>query len=608
MIIKHNITALNTQRQLNYAVNKQSKSMMKLSSGLRINSASDDAAGLAISEKMRAQIKGLTQASRNIQDSISLIQTGEGGLQEIHSLLQRGRELMVQAANDTNAESDLEAIQSEVSQLLEEIDHIAATTEFNGISLLGGQVVVPPPAPGSFGGWPGAPTQTVQSKELDPNLSLKEKIATVMRWSMLEQSENRIQEFYGLGNDPNQEKINMNVSFVNEPGQSYLAYVSYYVNNSTQQGYNLSLVVNEAYFNEIGWPDGGSYPMYLDRTIAHELTHAMMATSMRFGEMPKWFKEGTAEFIEGGDERLLADLSYHGVNGIINAFGNGTDSSWKGKSLDYSAGYLATRYLHEQLKLDGNGGIKSFMQALSGPSQPSMDIAIANASNGKYANMQAFYTDFKTNGGAYLQQLIDDGKLSNHDVGAIGGEDADNGELLNARDVIKDVYNPLDQPLDRFNLIWPSGMEIVSGEYTANSAFTTLNQMPIFRTIVFQTGANAGQTVELDLISADITTLGLRGLSATTDANSGISAFDRAIQSVSSHRSYFGAMQNRLEHAFELNENYNEQITSAESRIRDVDVAKEYMEMTKQQILLQASQTILTHAHQQPEGILQLLR
>ena len=136
MRINHNIAALNTYRQLGNANNAQSASMEKLSSGQRINKAGDDAAGLAISEKMRAQVRGLDQASANAQDGISLIQTAEGALNETHSILQRMRELTVQASNDTNTADDRASIQLEVDELITEIDRISTETKFNGESLL----------------------------------------------------------------------------------------------------------------------------------------------------------------------------------------------------------------------------------------------------------------------------------------------------------------------------------------------------------------------------------------------------------------------------------------------------------------------------------------
>jgi len=138
MRINHNISALNTYRQLSFNNTQTAKNLEKLSSGYRINRAGDDAAGLAISEKMRGQIRGLEMASKNAQDGISLIQTAEGALNETHSILQRMRELAVQSANDTNTNTDRAELQKEVDQLIEEIDRIANTTQFNTKNLLDG--------------------------------------------------------------------------------------------------------------------------------------------------------------------------------------------------------------------------------------------------------------------------------------------------------------------------------------------------------------------------------------------------------------------------------------------------------------------------------------
>ena len=140
MIINHNLTAMNANRQLAINTGNQSKSIEKLSSGLRINKAGDDAAGLSISEKMRGQIRGLDQASRNAQDGISMIQTAEGALNETHDILQRMRELATQASNDTNVSADRTAIQSELTQLTSEVDRIASTTQFNTKNLLDGSL------------------------------------------------------------------------------------------------------------------------------------------------------------------------------------------------------------------------------------------------------------------------------------------------------------------------------------------------------------------------------------------------------------------------------------------------------------------------------------
>ena len=138
MVVQHNLTAMNTNRQLSITTNAQAKSTEKLSSGYRINRAGDDAAGLTISEKMRSQVRGLNKASSNAQDGVSLIQTAEGALNEAHSILQRMNELSTQAANDTNTSSDRTAIQQEIDALTSELDRIASTTQFNTMNLLDG--------------------------------------------------------------------------------------------------------------------------------------------------------------------------------------------------------------------------------------------------------------------------------------------------------------------------------------------------------------------------------------------------------------------------------------------------------------------------------------
>jgi len=138
MVVQHNLTAMNANRQLGITTGNQAKATEKLSSGFRINRAGDDAAGLTISEKMRSQIKGLNKASSNAEDGISAIQTAEGALNEAHSILQRMNELATQAANDTNTSADRNAIQKELTALTEEIDRIKDTTQFNTMNLLNG--------------------------------------------------------------------------------------------------------------------------------------------------------------------------------------------------------------------------------------------------------------------------------------------------------------------------------------------------------------------------------------------------------------------------------------------------------------------------------------
>lgn len=143
MVVAHNLMAMNSQRQLSIVSGSVSKKAEKLSSGYKINRAADDAAGLSISEKMRKQIRGLTKATENAEDGISMVQTADGALNEVHDMLQRMNELCVQAANGTNSISDRQNIQDEVSQLITEIDRVAETTKFNETNLLDGSIAKP---------------------------------------------------------------------------------------------------------------------------------------------------------------------------------------------------------------------------------------------------------------------------------------------------------------------------------------------------------------------------------------------------------------------------------------------------------------------------------
>ncbi len=167
MVVQHNMQAANASRVLNVTANAQAKSTEKLSSGYRINRAADDAAGLSISEKMRKQIRGLDRASTNAQDGVSAVQTAEGALNEVHSMLQRVNELAVQAANGTNASKDIQAISDEVTALKQEMQRIASTTDFNGKKMLAGSSV------GIFVGYTTATANTINisGKQLASNVS-----------------------------------------------------------------------------------------------------------------------------------------------------------------------------------------------------------------------------------------------------------------------------------------------------------------------------------------------------------------------------------------------------------------------------------------------------
>lgn len=379
MRINHNIAALNTFRQLSINNTNTGKSLEKLSSGLRINRAGDDAAGLAISEKMRSQIRGLNQAERNSQDGISLIQTAEGALSETQSILQRMRELTVQANNGTNTTADLEKIQTEISELVQEINGIGDRTEFNKQKLLDGTL--------------GAKTA-------------------------------------GVGSD----------------------------------------------------------------------------------------------LLEGTGALRIADVTGAKI---------GTDYQ-----------VVATANSLTVTSADGN---------------LSQTIEITDT------------TDVEVGDTYFFDALGITLKAQSTNISTVGGTPA-NGQF--------DVT--------------ASGISFQIGANTNQSLAISINNM--------RSDQLGSGTVKMNQI--DVTKFSTGGLSF----NDQLSAIDEAISKVSEERSKLGAYQNRLEHTINNLATSAENLTAAESRVRDVDMAKEMMEFTKNNILNQAATAMLAQANQQPQGVLQLLR
>ncbi|WP_186580815.1 flagellinolysin [Aquibacillus kalidii] len=603
MIIKHNIPSLNTYRQLSKNQSQLVKSMEKLSSGLKINRAGDDAAGLSISEKMRAQIRGLEQVSRNIQDTISLVQTAEGGLKEIHSLLHRGRELAVQASNGTLTVNDRKAIEQETNQIVKEIDNIAINTKFNGKYLLSsGSTFSGPSTGGGTGGTTNPPPSSVDTITTTEEAGIIDSL----KRSMLEQSESMVLTHFGIQADNSDLTI-----YLDDPdGNNTLAFVSYYV-GADGKGVNLELHLDKGVFTAPYYPNGGTGPIYNDRIIVHEMTHAIMARSMNFASLPKWFKEGAAEFIHGGDERLEGDIYYSGKAGVVSAIGDGTDSTWVNDSKHYSAGYTAVRYLHDRIKDAGGEGIKDVMVYLNQHQDQTLDDALRNISKGSYmGGITDFISDYKTNGVDFINTEID---LTNSDTGAIGGFDADSGAIKTAENVVADTDNYNEDPLTYFNEVWPvSLMESTSTTSPfvsiSNPLITSdLSAISSNKLISTQIGANSGQTFVFNRSNATTINLSIDDVDMINNPTTAIEKFNVAIGYVSSERSRYGAIQNRLEHAFSNSSIMNDNLVGAESLIRDADIAKEMMQVTKKNILAQVAQSMLSQANQHPQGVLKLL-
>lgn len=588
MIISHNLSALNTYRYVSTNANQAAKSLEKLSSGMRINRAGNDAAGLAISEKMRGQIRGLDQAMRNAQDGISMIQTAEGALGETHSLIQRMRELAIQAANDTNTGSDRSAIQTEINQLTSEVDRIANTTEFNTKKLLVPAVTSSPTTP------------------VVPDI-VKENVLRGLKEGWLELAEKRIEAQYGLTGQGTTK-----LQIILERGAAYgeLAHVG-----GTSAVLELHIDLTD--FANGDWENGTNNlgkGFYNDRIIAHEMVHAVMNDALgalKMNAMQTWFKEGTAEFIPGADERLKNVIGTAGAidNAKVTALAtraidllNG--AAWNGDDTDYSAGYIITKYMNSNLDVGRTfADIMADIQASVAAGDVAVEDAIGNnTTSGSFNN---FKTDFSNDAVAFISGLALEWGGDEVDTGSIAGSDYGGG-ALNAEDVINEsdaTDNTDGQPLQHFTVLWPEEDDAVQEGNPSDVG------------IVFQIGSNTGQSFALQLQDMRATALGIRDSSgdaldvSTSDkASEAIKTFDDAITKVSSFRSELGAYQNRLEHTIANLSNAAENLTAAESRIRDLDMAKEMMNFQKYNILTQAAQAMLAQANQQPQGVLQLLR
>lgn len=451
MRINHNIAALNTHRQLGINTGASSKNLEKLSSGLKINRAGDDAAGLAISEKMRGQIRGLEMASKNSQDGISLIQTAEGALTETHSILQRMRELSVQSASDTNTAEDRVNLQKEIDQLIAEVDRIGNNTEFNTKKLLNGAANV--------------------SGTVGADLT------------------------------------------------------------------GISII-------------GGTGDTQVDASI--EITAATAAEAAT--------AKNTAAFNATSGKVETNPLEFS-VNGTKFSFAVGTSSDDVVKAInDAGIGVKATANGAE-LKIDTT--------AVGSAAKLETNLADPAAAIDKLTGKDATVTI--TGGTTYTAQ----GDVVTIQQGAAKG---------------------LQLKVD-------SGVTIGAG--TAKNVTVDSNG-----TLNFQIGANEGQTMNVGIQDMRAGALGIVGLKITDSqsASAAITTVDNAIKNVSSQRANLGAYQNRLEHTINNLGASSENLTAAESRIRDVDMAKEMMEFTKNNILTQAAQAMLAQANQQPQGVLQLLR
>ena len=512
MVIQHNIPALNSHRSLGINNANTAKNLEKLSSGYRINRAGDDAAGLAISEKMRGQIRGLSKAEENAKNGISLIQTAEGGLQEVHSILQRMRELAVQSSNGTyQNEVDRENLDLEFQSLKSEIDRISEYTHYNGINLLDGNL-------------------SSQARAVsDSSLFLGGKLAA---------------------------------DVVN--GQTYAVNLA-----STA----LALATEKSQTFKIGGDFTGVTPG---------------AQTFDFTVNGKTYTTASITIVSGGEANQI-------TAGIAAAF--------------TAAGELKTMADNLGLSVTATGDSITVKMA-AGKDPVDFDLNV-NLKLDKSTT-----TKFETNvGDLYVADATAITVKGNADASAAAVANAFFDRQTNALTMVDANGNTfqLDGSQMKAATVYDMKIEAKQGE-----------------NLVFQIGANGTEDQQISLAVQNVHSTKLGGYSLDTatktpkfdggtsvfdlniairtNANSSIDVLDNAINLVSTQRAGLGALQNRLEYTLNNLGVTKENLTSAESVIRDVDMAKEMMDFTKNQILVQASQAMLAQANQLPQGVLNLLR
>lgn len=518
MIINHNMNALNAHRNMNVNNTAAGKSMEKLSSGLRINRAGDDAAGLAISEKMRGQIRGLTQASRNASDGISMIQTAEGALNETQNILQRMRELSVQSSNDTNTAADRESIQKEIEQLTEEIDRIGNNTEFNTQSLLKGDGSTKLEASGL----------KIGTLEKGKDMETVEASATI--------------------------KVTSTGDFkVSISGQEFTLKTT-----------------------------GGNTAADNAKQVEEQLKEAIDKSDLLRGQFT---------VTNNGDDVTIAAVkggSFEGGKGSISVnnnnnatiqvnnttVANGSISSKIGETKEATASSVTIDFKDMKDKIDGLYG--------TGITIGNTQIEFYDASEGQYSgdavgvDISSVTTD-KQLVSAIIKQAGN--KIEGATI-AVGGADSDKLVISSTTKGANSTVNVEDG--------------------AKNEGFEA----------TFQVGANSNQTISISIGDMRAEALGVKNVDLKTAEGSqeATATIQAAIEKVSTERAGLGAVQNRLEYTISNLDNTTENLTSAESTLRDVDMAKEMMTFSKNNILNQAAQAMLAQANQQPQNVLSLLR
>lgn len=545
MIINSNISSLNTQRKLAGTSVGLSTTMERLSSGLRINSAKDDAAGLSISDRMTAQINGLNQARRNANDGISVSQTAEGALQTSTDILQRIRVLSVQSANDTNSTADRTALQAEVSQLLSEFDRVANTTQFNGLNLLDG----------SF-------SQTQFQVGANANQVIG----------------------FGIGSTKTADMANFETAgYVNSTSTGMMVASAAAADSQTTSGnvngfYAQTLTIKSKGMTgtvDLGASTGTNY------MSAKDIASRINSNSTYTGGVTA--RAETYAFLDLGTGTQQASVSFKLNGETIQAYSGNAGSDVDGMVTAINDASGKTGVVAKKVDVPGSSGTyRVQLFAANGDDikiqQASMTTQASVGASWGNANLMRVQGAYDSNGTITAVGAASAGATAaGAQTLAVGGASANRNTTVGGRVIFNsDVAFSLETTAANTT----AGLLAVTGNGTTNQAV----------------GGSKGNS----LATVDIRT--------ANGANKALSVVDAALARISAERSKLGALQNRFQMTVENLQTSAENLSASRSRIRDADFAEETSNLSRWQVLQQAGTAMLSQANQRPQEALQLLR
>ena len=604
MVVQHNMQAMNANRMLNVTTSTQAKATEKLSSGYKINRAADDAAGLTISEKMRKQIKGLDRASTNAEDGVSAVQTAEGALTEVHSMLQRMNELAVQASNGTNSKSDRSSIQDEISQLTTEIDRVAETTKFNETYLLKGDVndatktnTIAAHDAGLDGKLVdnGNGTSTFTAK----SLAVGDKISIAGKEYKIGKS----------ADSADYQKV----------ADAKTAIDAGHVGDTVTSNGVTTTIVAKVTTADAGktanWQAGDTFTDADGKEWKVATNTDASKGEVKADEVANYLKAGstitkcktlkindTAATDVAKSLEVVDDLTNNEVS-ITDSTGIGTLKSTI-KAGDTVTANGVTKTVTAEAP-------KTLAEIAKETTLNDKDTVVSIGSK-KYKIATSTDLDAGTiTKDDFLATIKDGDKVAvgaNTYTAIVKASDDDSITLDEAYSKMADELKTASSiGTDTAATVKNNGngtFEITQGKVTVKDALS----------FSLHVGADADMTnkINVDIETMSAAGLGIKGLNVKDNtgiaATYAIDAIADAVAKVSSQRSALGAVQNRLEHTIANVDNVVENTTSAESRIRDTDMAETMVEYSKNNILAQAGQSMLAQANQSNQGVLSLLQ